>query len=264
MSLIRNGGFERGNTDFWEVLNNATFEVSTVSPLQGTYCGKITSPGSTYPVVLCADYIDVKPYQILDGILYCKSATTRQVQTIAYYYDVDYSLISTETGQLVSNDGTYKLISGQFRVPAGCAYARFGIKIRTTYSGEIFYLDGAGLEIIGSESALSGVIELLPYDTYTASGSTYYDAKSMMQFSSYYAGLNCYSVSGTSPTLDVTVKEVDIFNIEVVIGSFTTVTAATEERIDLPRCLGRQVYLSYTIGGTDPSFDLGISLVGKR
>ena len=264
MSLIRNGGFERGNTDFWEVIQGCTLDISNISPLYGTYCGKLTANGSASPIVMSKDYIEVKPYQIVDAIIYMKSATTIQGYVVIYAYDADYSSIDSQMGNWVSNDGTYKTVSGQFIVPQGAAYIRFGLHLHNPTNGDVFYLDGAELDIIDNDSAISGVVELLPMDAYTSSGSTYYNARSMMQFSKYYAELYVDYVSGTSPTLDVEVKGVNIQGYGVSLGTFSTVTAATEERIDLPQCLGNQMYIIYTIGGTDPEFDFCVSVVGKR
>ena len=264
MSLIRNGGFERGNTDFWEVITGGTLEVSSVSPLYGSYCGKFTANSGSGGTILSNDYIDVKPYQIIDGILYIKSTTTEQAYLSMYLYDADYSLIDIQYGSWVTNDGTYIKMNNQFRIPPECAYVRFGVQIHSSTSGDVFYLDGGGLEIINSDSAMSGVVELLPLSDYYASSGTYYLAKSMMQFSTFYAQLRCTFVTGTSPTLDVEVKEVDPFGQNTTLASFTTVTSVTEERIDLPHCLGSNMFLVYTIGGTSPEFDFGVAVVGKR
>ena len=263
MSLIRNGGFERGNIQFWEVESGGTLEIDNTNQKYGNYCGKFTAAGTAGGVILSSDYVDVKPYQIVDGILYMKSATTRQAYLIMHLYDADYSLIDTQVGTYVANDGTYVEMQNQFIVPPGCAYIRFGVEINSSAAGEVFYFDGAGLEIIGVEGGFCGVVELLPFDAYTASGGTYYSSKTMQQYSTYFAELYCNYVSGTSPTLDVEVREINWIGQWVSLASFTTVTAAEDQRIDLPHCQGNQMYLIYTIGGTDPEFDFGVAVVGK-
>ena len=261
---MRNGGFERGNTDFWDVIGGGSLEVTTVSPLHGTYCGKFTADGTADGVILSSDYIDVKPYQIVDGILYMKSGTTDKGYLDFYAYDADYSLIGIQTGSWVTNDGSYLMLTDQYAVPVGCAYVRFGIQIHSPTNGDVIYLDGGGVEIIDSGSAMSGMLELLPAGSYTVSDNTWERARSMMQFSTYYADLHCTYVGGTSPTLDVDVIESLASGGVITVGSFTTVTGTTAERIVLSNCLGKKMYLVYTIGGTNPEFDFEVAAVGKR
>ena len=264
MSLIRNGGFERGNTDFWEVITGGTLEVSTISPLYGSYCGKFVGDGSYNSVLLSKDYIDVKPYQILDGIIYMKSATSIQCYVIFYAYDADYSLITTQEGVWVTNDGTWKELTGQFTVPVGCAYVRFGINFHHTTSGDIFYLDGAGVEVMDIDSALSGSIVLRDVAEATASGNTWAQSKSITQFSTYFALLHVDYAGGTSPTLDIDVKESTPLGNGVLLASFAQATASGDQAIDLPYCWGNGLYIDYTIGGTSPDFYFGVAVVGKR
>ena len=264
MSLIRNGGFERGNTDFWEVISGGTLEVSTISPLYGSYCGKFTADGSGDGIILSSDYIDVKPYQIIDGILYIKSATTIQARLIAYFYDADYSYINNQLGSYVTNDGTYLELEYQFRVPNGASYVRFGIIILSPVSGDIFYLDGTDLEIITDTEAITGLVELLPFAEYTTSGGTYNNAKSMMQFNTYFGELSCNDSDGGDSTLDVDVKVVNWLGQSLTLASFTTVTGTGDWRIDLPYCMGKQLYIIYTITGSTPYYDFGVAVVGKR
>ena len=264
MSLIRNGGFERGNTDFWSVETDGTLEIDSVNQKYGVYCGKFTSGGSINEVVLSADYIKVTPYQLINGVLWIKSATTKSVYLMIYAYDADYSYIEAIEPGVKVMDGTYLLLNNQFQIPANCAYIRFGFRIFNSSSGEIFYLDGGILNILDMDSAVNGVIELLRKQNYTASGNTSLDTKDMRQFSTYFAQLVCVNVAGSSPTLDVEVKEKDAFGQPISLASFTQVTAASNERIDLPHCQGNQMYIEYTITGSGAEFDFGVAVVGKR
>ena len=264
MSLIRNGGFERGTTDFWEVESGGTLEVDDSNQKYGNYCGKFTVNTLGYPVVLSSDYIDVKPYQIVDTIMYLKSAASYACRSLVHYYDADYSLIKTSYGNLISMNGSYIEFTGQFTVPVGAAYIRFGFYIMAPGIGDVFYIDSVGLEIIDAQSSLSGIVELLPYDYYTTSADTFSSAKSIEQFSIYFVELYCSGAYGTSPTLDVVVKEVNWQGQKCHLADFSTVTTAGDYRIDLPYALGNQMYIEYTIGGTDPEFDFGVAVIGKR
>ena len=264
MSLIRNGGFERGNTQFWEVIQGGTLEIDNTNQKYGNYCGKFTASGTSGGAILSSDYVDVKPYQIVDTIFYMKTAASRSAYLILYTYDADYSFIESQTGVLITMDGTYKRLHDQFMVPAGCAYVRFGIKLYDSAPDEVFYIDGAGLDIVSSDGGLSGEMELLPYGAYTASGNTLYDADDMRQFSTYYAQLYCGNVSGTSPTLDVEIREQTACCHSLLVGTFSQFTAAGDERIALNNAQGKWMYVTYTIGGTNPEFDFRVRVFGKR
>ena len=264
MSLIRNGGFERGNTDFWELISGGSLEISNISPLYGTYCGKFVSSGDMDEIILSKDYVEVSPYEIYNLIGYCKSASVRAVYPIFYLYDGDYSFIERIDGNVRWMDGTYQMMNSQLIVPVNTAYIRIGYRIHTSSSGEIFYFDATNLNRVSIENSISGVLMLLPESNITATGNTWDNKQDMKQFSVYYAELMCLAVSGTTPTLDVTVYESDESGNEIELGSFTQVTSATEERIDLPHTSGNGMYLRYTVGGTDPAFDVSVMVVGKR
>lgn len=264
MNLIRNGGFERGTTDFWNVESNGTLEVDSVNQKYGTYCGKFISGGVHAEDIISKDYISVTPYQIIDAAIWIKSPTTITTRIVLYLYDADYSYIEELIGVSRDMDGSYLMLNSQFIIPETCAYIRFGCQIIYSNGGDVFYLDGASLNILLPDSCESGVVELLPMDTYIDSGWTYYQRKDMKQFSSYYAQLNCIMVVGTSPTMDVQVHEQDAFDQDIVIGTFTRVTEMSNERIDLPHTQGKQMYMTFTISGTDPEFTFGVAVIGKR
>ena len=263
MSLIRNGGFERGTTDFWHVETDGTLDISTSSPKYGTYCGKFISGGNTDELILSDDYVEVTPYQIVSGVLWIKSVTARDTYLMIYAYDVDYSYIETFYGNLKSMNGSYLMLNNQFTVPVNCAYIRFGCRINRSSVNEEFYLDGGMLNIITRDSVTNGVIELLPLTYYNTTGGTYSNAKDMKQFSTYYAELQCVYVDDPSSTLDVDVYEIDAFGESILLASFPQVTEASEQRIDLPHCQGNQMFLMYTIAGTTPSFEFGVAVIGK-
>ena len=264
MSLIRNGGFERGNTDFWELVSGGSLEISNISPLYGTYCGKFTGDGSYNSVLLSKDYIDVKPYQIVDGVIYVKSASALSTYVIFYAYDSDYSLITTEAGVWVSHDGTWKKLTRQFVVPEGCAYVRFGVDFHHATSSDIFYVDGAGVEVFDTDSGMSGAIVLQEVIECTSSGNTWVNSRYMTQYTTYWGILYVDYVSGTSPTLDVDIRETSPLGNSSLVASFAQMTAQGEQKIDLPQCWGNGLYIDYTIGGTNPDFYFGVAVVGKR
>ena len=263
MSLIRNGGFERGNTDFWSAKENCTLEINDTDQKYGLYCGKITSAGNALLLVQSDDYIAVSPYQIINTLLWIKSSAARDVYLCLYTYDSDYSYIDRIESSLKTMDGNYQMFHAQFSLPENVSYVRFGLRINLSNSGEIFYIDGAGVDILQPETGMSGIATLLASDMYTGSGNTVGDKKSMIQYSTYYGQLICTDAFGTSETLDVTVYELNEDHYEVELASFPQVTTTGSYLIDLPHCEGREMYIRYTFGGTDPMFAFSVRVIGK-
>ena len=264
MSLIRNGGFERGNTDFWSIVSDGSLDVSNVSPKYGTYCGKLTSNGASMQLLQSNDYISVSPYQVVNTTIYVKSASPRTVYLGLLLYDADYSYIDRIESSGYTMDGTWIKIVNQFNVPENTSYVRLCLRINLSSNGEVFYVDGTTLDILPYESGMSGIQILLPSDMRSSSGNSTNDKKSMIQYSTFFGRLVCTDVFGTDPTLDVTVYELNTEHEEVEIASFPQITAIGSYLINLPYCEGKEMYVKYTIGGTDPNFGFQIEVIGKR
>ncbi len=74
--------------------------------------------------------------------------------------------------------------------------------------------------------------------------------------------LNVSAVSGTSPTLDVTIEDSPDGTNWYTHTSFTQATATTKEAKRISN-FGKFVRINYTIGGTSPSFTFEVVAVGK-
>lgn len=77
--------------------------------------------------------------------------------------------------------------------------------------------------------------------------------------------IDCTAVSGTSPTLDVTVQEFDALGSDwYTVGTFAQLTTTGNERIAVDPLHGDQIRIQYTITGTSPSFTFSVGAVGHR
>ena len=262
MSTIRNGGFELGNTDFWTAESAGTFEVSTVSPKSGAYCGKFTPSNIGDNDIIHKDYIEVTPFDLINLFGWLKSADTGNAYLCIYMYDGDYSYIDTETGLSRDMDGTYLNINTQIPIPEGVKYIRPGFHLFTATT-DPYYLDGFTCDVLQHDHAISSTIELGQFTPASTSGDTSNDLKDIQMFETFECDLDVQYVSGTSPTLDVTVYEKNDNNNDVLVGTFTQQTAKNAERITLSHAVGRQLYIKYTIGGTSVNFYFGVYVTGK-
>lgn len=263
MSLIRNGGFERGNVDFWTVEVDGTLVIDSVNEKYGTYCGKYTAGVTADQFIINDDYISVDPFDLVGLLAWAKSSTARHVYPCLYTYDADYSYIGYLLGMGRTMNGSYLNINTQIPIPEGVEYIRAGYRIQTAVS-EIFYFDGYSCIIINADRILSGSVTLADLISITSSGNTITDKKEMQMFKTFEADLIVPTVSGTNPTLDVVVYELNNNYDKQVVGTFTQSGAASQERITLTHCTGRQLYIEYVIGGTDtPTFMFEVHVMCK-
>ncbi len=72
------------------------------------------------------------------------------------------------------------------------------------------------------------------------------------------------AVSGTSPTLDITIKDSDDGSTWDTVESLTQITAAGTVNTRLTKPTRRYIRVDWTVGGTLPSFTTEITAVGIR
>lgn len=77
--------------------------------------------------------------------------------------------------------------------------------------------------------------------------------------SSAFFYLNCTSLTGTSPTMDVTIVA-SLSGTEFTVGTFTQLTAASTEKIEVTGCPS-SIKVVYTAGGTVTDFDCTVTSV---
>lgn len=264
MSLIRNGGFERGNTDFWTVETDGTLEIDSVNQKYGLYCGKYTAGIVSDQFIINNDYIEVNPFDLFDLFMWIKSITTRVVYPSLYMYDADYSYIDYLLGMSRTMTGAYININTQLSIPEGVDYVRAGFEV-TPALADVFYFDGYSANIIKADRILSGNLMLANESYAASSGNTSTDKKDLQMYKTFEADLIVTSSGGTNPTLDITVYEMNLHSDKVIVGTFTQATGITQQRISLTHCTGRQLYIEYVITGTDgPHFAFRVYVSGKR
>ena len=263
MSLIRNGGFERGNTDFWTVETDGTLEINDTDQKYGNYCGKYTVGSDVDPAVLNSDYIEVDPFDLINLLGWIKSSSVTGVWIAIYTYDADYSYIGTIKGMGRDMDGTYININTQIMIPEGVKYIRAGYMPQSG-SGNILYFDGFSVNILNADKIITGYVNLIDIHNASGTADTLSDRKDLQMYKTFEADLIVSWAGGTSPTLDVTIYEKTSGIPPQIVGTFTQATGVTNERITLTHCTGKELYIGYVVGGTDtPKFDFTVDVLGK-
>ena len=265
---LRNGGFERGSIDFWQKeYGDGYISIDDSNPKYGSYAGSCirgSSSGGSSIVVMNTDYIEVLPYNLVELSVWAKSNSGHNPYLFLcmYMYDSDYSYIGSKSDGGITLNTNYQQTKAHIQVDSGVKYIRVGINISANFNlGSIVYFDGYAYNIVGSDSCIIHSKQLY-YDTVTYSGET--DTASFVQFSKYYADLVVVSLTGSSPTFDVSIYEKTLGNDPILVGSFTQVTASlTNERISLPLAIGYNMYAKWIITGGG-SCTFGIYLYGKH
>jgi hypothetical protein len=108
------------------------------------------------------------------------------------------------------------------------------------------------------------VRELCNETNETGNGNSIADAQEMLGCTDYYAEIGVTSFTGTNPTMDVEVREYDQIGYLRVLGTFTQVTAATNQRVGIARPIGDRLHAIWTMGGVVTDADFVITVIGVR
>jgi len=260
--LVRNGGFERGNTDFWELLDVTSIESLAAAKKYGSYGCKMISSGAGFGYLKGGDYIPVEPYGLYLLSVWIKNSVAKDIVVYAWEYDADHQSVAGR-GFATINVGTdWTLIEDVYRTRKGVSYIRLRIGQILMDVGDYSYIDSISVKeidldhISAYEETLVDIEDLTTKDTYY--GNAFFSG--IWKSAEYH--LYCTSLTGTSPTLDVTIqgydpntaqwKDVLVFQQLVAAGSeFKTVLSG----------LGWKQRVKYVLGGTtvtDCDFEVGV------
>ncbi len=104
---------------------------------------------------------------------------------------------------------------------------------------------------------------IVPSAARTTSGNTGVLGGHYGEYTQIRAQLEVTAASGTDPTLDVVIEDtLDGTNFNT-IGTFSQKTAPGREVINITAPFGDRLRVSWTIGGTDPSFTFSVKWVVK-
>lgn len=116
---------------------------------------------------------------------------------------------------------------------------------------------------LGNSNTLGKTERPVPAAARTASGNTG-PLVNYGHFDALRAQLDVAAASGTSPTLVVIIEDsLDGGNTWNAIGTFTQKTAAGREVINIPAPFAPLLRISWTIGGTTPSFTFAVDWYGQ-
>jgi len=260
-NLLYNGDFETGTTEGWingafGKLGECVLSVSEEAKLRGNYGGMLTAPGYFNESYIAYDKMcSFEEYEAFLYILPIKMVAG--CYTIGYLYGLD------DKGNLIDDywlgynneTGSWRTLKAILRGFGDITHFKVGVYYYSFEEGDKLYFDEVKLiplrSIKGHEIA-----DYRYFDNLTAD-KEWYSLIACIGKCKLRSIVRTAGVSGTDPTLDVTVDVGLLDNTKTYLSvSHTTFTGeATEEKIiDVPEVCWLRI--KYTLGGTSPSFDI--------
>lgn len=263
--LLRNGSFERGNADFWESVSDDTaITAQTDEKKRGTYGGKIAVSDNLEACAITKDYIPVAVHELYKLTAWLKSAVMDNAAVYVYWYDGDlnyvYSTLLYDAGAVLA---AFTEVKEFFQVYTEASYLRiFFYNNKVPPADNSWYVDSASLQRLDMDKLASRRESMAIMDSVTTK-ATYYFAEfftGVWKQAEYH--LICTSLTGTSPTLDITIQGYDPDTLtwkDVMV--FQRLDAAGSEFKTLLSGLGWKQRVKAVLAGTtvtDCDFEVGV------
>jgi len=264
--LIRNGGFERGNSDFW-MAYAGILEVQPAVKRYGSYAAKVTAGADDMANIGIKDYIEVSENELYKLTGMFKNANAGG-SILFYYFGYDSDHKAVGSFGLLTKSGVFdwSQLINRFTIPNHISYISPNCHTLLIDEGQFFYIDSVSLQRIDVEKLATLPEELIEVKNLTTK-NTYYGAEFFMGvWKQAEYNLYCSSLTGTSPTLDVTIQGYDP-NTEqwkdVLV--FQRLTTAGSEFKTVLSGLGWKQRVKYVLGGTTVTdCDFKVGVVYKR
>jgi len=263
--LLRNGSFERGTLDFWEAYLSVA-EIVDTEKKRGTYSAKITTSSYGWAILRSKDYIEVVPHALYKHTGWYKNPTLTKMKAMISFFDSDRDNIQNADITLWEKSGTFDwtLGEGWFVVPTEASYLRFYV-IGEASKNNYGYVDCLSLQEVDLSKIAVYTKELLSKTNFTSTGTFYSDEyfSGVWKYAEFY--LDVTSLTGSSPTLDVTVQAYDpSTELWKDIVVFDQATGAGSQLKVATAGLGWKIRVKYVTGGTITDCDFVVGAVFKR
>lgn len=262
--LIRNGGFERGNLDFWYPYTGTSTVQSTIKKL-GDYAVDLYS-GTGSGKLYVKDFIAVTAHTTYRYAFWYKTDATGEYWADIYFADSDRSWLPTEyfTYHSLSSGVDWTYFKTYFTVPDPASYVYLGF--RNNISNKHLYLDGVTLQQIEATNVTAKSIAMIEKVNLSGLTTGYSDEILSGLWTQAEYSLICDSLTGTFPTLDVWIQGRNHTKDEWRdILAFQRLTGAGREHKTVTSGLGFEERVKYTTGGTSVTdCDFKVLAVFKR
>jgi len=263
--LIRNGGFERGNLDFWKCYMGTVDVVDDVKK-RGSYSAKLSAGAINVVQLGSKDYIEIVPYALYKCTGWYKNVSLDKMLVSVMFFDSDINHVGGGDITIWEKTGTFDwtFSDAWFTAPLEASYLVLVIA-GTGTNGTYGYADSISLQSVDLDKLTVNTKELVKVTNLTSTGTFYSDEffSGLWKYGEFY--LNVSSLTGTSPTLDVTIQAYDpTTGIWKDIVKFDQSTSSGSQLKVATAGLGWQLRVKYTTGGTITDCDFIVSVIFKR
>jgi len=264
--LIRNGGFERGNLDFWEIDIFGVVTIQTDEVKYGTYAVKLVGTTLNQYRLLNRDFISVSIADVYHVGCWIKGGEAAESQYLRVYtYDADMNGIDQIeiASQVTAADWAY--LGGVVSIPEGISYIRVLLLGKSTEEATLYADSFSCQQYDLSEDGYLG--HLMADVVNQTSKATYYLTQyfsALWKHAEYT--LYCSALTGTLQTLDVTIQGLDEkTSVWKDVLVFQQLDAPGTEIKTVLSGLGWKQRVKYVLGGTTVTdCDFKVGVVYKR
>ena len=274
--LLRNGGFERGDLQFWE-MTDGIMEIATDQKKTGTYSVKITTDITNHAYLYNKDFIKVDALSI-----YFLSVWIRKHDPSSFHVYIEFSDAAFEDFKWIEIKGTevtdtWINFKGHAATPEGSVYAQIWIMNSGFGVGDYSHIDAVSFQEIDVDKAAASPKELITVlnetTKHTVLGSEFFTG--IWKEAEYFYDLTSFTETlGANPvTIDVKIEsydpETDTWRDAMVFQQKScpaSGSVTTQEYKRLVGGLGWKQRVSYTTAGagTIGDCDFKVGVVYKR
>ena len=260
-NLLYNGDFETGTTEGWELApygltSECDFSASASAKLRGNYGGYLKTT-QVYGDAYIA-YNKVCSFEEYEGFLFIlpvKMISGLVVTGLLYGLDDKGNFIDDYILGYITETGNWRNIIALLRGFREITHFKVGLWFWGYDAGEECYFDEVKLLPLRSIKSHELRDHRL-FDNLSAN-KTWYSGLACIGKCKVRSVLQVYNVSGTSPTLDTRLTMImfeGTSNAYTIQHTQFTADGFEEKTIDIPEL--SLIKVEYTVGGTDPSFDV--------
>lgn len=257
-NLLYNGSFETGDTEGWTVApknsltNEATIEIDNSNQKSGNYCGKLITGGYTYYGKGYDKLFDFEEYAAYYFEMWVKNGNATGIYPFIEIYDDKLNLIGFYfIGSW--DDNTYGLIRGLISNFGLGRWGRLFLCAFGAGANTYAYFDNVLLMPVNKLTEWSFSL-FKPEEDITAD-KYWYPNILIPRPATIRSRVKIGTVSGTSPTLDITLRltNPEMYR-DIEEKSYSQITASGTYYLTWETVSWGIISVEYDVGGTNPKF----------
>jgi len=261
-NFLFNGDFETGTTEGWifgpfgRGCANISFTASAEAKLYGQYGGLLTATADdAYAELAYNKTVSFEEYEAFLYILPCKMTDLGLYSGVLYGLDDKGNLVDSIYLVWRTDIGEWARLQTLLRGLGNIIHFQVGLFYYGFYNGGKLYFDE--VKLLPLKSVKGHVLRDKQTFTNLTTGIEWDSVLCCIGRCQLRSIVKTANVSGTSPTLDVTIK-VYLFEPEYyyLTYSHTQFTGDDIEELVLDLPEAALIRINYDLGGTDPSFDI--------